>query len=91
MKMEATLKLILDKLNSIESEVKKTNERIDSLENMIVKHSNDQTRLVVEAIESLENRTVGRTERMEVRQAKLTDRVDILEADISIIQGKLID
>jgi len=89
--MEETLKLILEKLNSIESEVKKTNKRIDSLENMIIKHSNDQTRLVVEAIESLENRTVGRTERMEVRQAKLTDRVDILEADISIIQGKLID
>jgi regulator of replication initiation timing len=68
-----TLKLILDKLRTIESEVKHTYQRIDSLENMIVKHSNDQTRLVVEAIDSLENRLAGRMERMETSQAKLTD------------------
>jgi polyhydroxyalkanoate synthesis regulator phasin len=96
--MEDVLKLILDKLNTIESEVKHTNQRIDgleqkidSLENMMVKHSNDQTRLVVEAIESLENRLAGRMERMETRQAKLTVKVDVLEADVSILRQKLID
>lgn len=80
------------KIDGVEQSIlSKMDERFDQFESKILKHGNDQTRLVVEAMESLENRLSGRVERMEVRQAKTADRLDVIEADVTILKNKLAD
>lgn len=86
---------ISNRLDSIETRMNEgftqVGQRFDELETKIVKHGAGQMAKIVSSIESLENRLAGRTERLEKRQDKTAIRLEGLEADVSILQEKLID